>query len=268
MKLVEYLKELRKRGERTFTVSDLVKRFQISHDYARVALHRLLRSGDIISPARGFYVIIPPEYQIQGSIPAKELMPLMMRHLGVSYYVALLSAGLFYGATHQKSAKFQVISDKRIKRKLVFGDIAIEFIYKKNLLGLPTQNFTVSTGYLAVAAPELIALDLLNYPEHSGGLNHIATVFSELIESLNADKLISLAEQIKSEYQLQRIGYILDHIDFIDDTGAKEIIDRIADYIQKNKSKYLPLASELPQKNFPKCEKWRIVINTEIESDL
>lgn len=268
MNLVEYLKELRKAGERAFTISDIVKRFQISNDYARVALHRLLRSGDVISPSRGFYVIIPPEYQIQGSIPAEELVPLMMRHLGASYYVSLLSAGLFYGATHQKPAKFQVISDKRIKRKLVFGDIAIEFIYKKNILGLPTQNFTVSTGYLAVATPELIAFDLLDYPEHSGGLNHIATVFSELIESINADKLITLAIQIKSEYQLQRIGYILDHIDFIDELGAKEIIERLADYVQKNKSKYLSLASELPHKNFPKCEKWRIIINTEIESDL
>ena len=52
----------------------------------------------------------------------------------------------------------------------------------------------MSTGYLKVATPELVALDLLNYPNHAGGLNHIATVFSELIETLDPVKLINLAK--------------------------------------------------------------------------
>lgn len=268
MNLTSYLKTLRKKGERSFTITDVTEQLQISRDYARVALHRLLRSGDIVSPARGFYIIVPPEYQAQGCIPAEELVPLMMQHLGASYYVGLLSAGLFYGATHQKPAKFQIISNKRIKRLLIFGSIAIEFIYKKNLTELPTQNFTVSTGYLIVASPELTALDLLNYPEHSGGLNHITTVFSELIEKINADKLINLAKQLKYEYQLQRIGYILDHIDFADDAHAKTVINKLSSYIEENKNKFLPLASELSQKDSPRCKKWRIIVNTEIESDL
>ena len=63
----------------------------------------------------------------------------------------------------------------------------------------------MATGYLKVATPELVALDLFKYPDHAGGLNHIATVFSELIETLNPIKLIDLAKNTNSEYQLQRI---------------------------------------------------------------
>ena len=268
MRIQSYIKDIRKYGKRCFTIEDLVNQFHVSCSHARVSLHRLLKSGDLISPVRGLYVIVPPEHQPYGSIPAEELVPLITQHIGANYYVSLLTAGLFHGATHQKPARFQVISDKRIKHTLVFGDIEIDFIYKKSVSDLPTQNFTVNTGYLVVATTELIALDLLTYPDHAGGLNHIATVLSELIENLDAVKLINLAKQIKAEYQLQRIGYILDSIELMDEEHAEEVIGKLASHVKESKKKYLPLASEIPKTGFPRCKKWRIVINTEIESDL
>lgn len=268
MNLQLYIKDIRKDGKRYFTIDDIIKKFQISHTYARVALHRVIKAGDIISPARGLYVIVPPEHQHHGSIPAQELVPLVMRYLGANYYVALLSAGLFHGATHQKPGKFQVISDKRIKHPSSFGNVEIDYIYKKSILKLPTQDFTVATGYLKVATPELVALDLFKYPDHAGGLNHIATVFSELIETLDPIKLINLAKNTHTEIQLQRIGYILDHIDLMDENNAETIINALAQHIQKNKPNYLPLASEISKVGYSRCKKWRIIENTEIESDL
>lgn len=268
MNLKLYIKDVRKDGKQYFTIEDVIKKFQISSSYARVALHRLIKTGDIISPARGLYIIVPPEHQHYGSIPPQELIPLVMRYLDANYYVALLSAGLLHGATHQKPGRFQVISDKRIKHPSIFGDVEIKYIYKKSILNLPIQNFTVATGYLKVATPELVALDLLKYPDHAGGLNHIATVFSELIEILDSIKLIELAKKTNSEYQLQRIGYILDHIDLIGEDNAEIAINALAQHVQKNKLNYLPLASEISKTGYPRCKKWRIIENTEIESDL
>lgn len=268
MRIQSYIKDIRKDGKRCFTIQDVVNEFDVSRGNVRVALNRLLKNGDLISPVRGLYVIVPPEYQPYGSIPAKELVPLIVKHIKADYYVSLLTAGLFYGATHQKPAKFQVISNRRIKHKLIFGDVEIDFIYKKSVLGLPTQNFTVNTGYLIVATPELMLLDLLCYPNHAGGLNHIATVLSELIENLNAAKIISLAREIKVEYQLQRIGYILDNIELIDEEGAGKFMEELAQYVEKNKKSYVPLASEIAITGFPRCKKWRVVINTDVESDL
>lgn len=268
MNLQSYIKDIRKGGKRYFTTKDIIKQFQVSNSYARVALHRLIKSGDIISPARGLYVIIPPEHQPHGSIPPQELVPLVMKYLGANYYVALLSAGLFHGATHQKPARFQVILDKRIKHPSTFGGVEIDYIYKKSVLKLPTQDFTVATGYLKVATSELTALDLLKYPDHAGGLNHIATVFSELIEVLDSVKLIDLAKDTQAEYQLQRIGYILDHIDVMDEEKAEIMINALALHVQKNKPNYLPLASEISKIGYPRCKKWRIIENAEIESDL
>lgn len=268
MNLSSYIKEIRKNGQRYFTLEQLMTDQSLSKNAALNAIYRLRGHGELISPARGLYVIVPPEHQPHGSIPAEELVPLVMKHLGVNYYVALLTAGLFHGATHQKPARFQVISDKRIKHSSTFGDVEIDFIYKKSVLGLPTQDFTVSTGYLKVAIPELVALDLLEYPNHAGGLNHIATVFSELIENLDPVKLINLAKDTHAEYQLQRIGYILDHIDMMDEKNAEIATSALALYVKENKPSYLPLASEISKTGYPRCKKWRIIENSEIESDL
>lgn len=268
MNLSVYIKEIRKAGQRYFTLEQLMADQGLSKNTALNAIYRLKGHGELISPARGLYVIVPPEHQPHGSIPPQELVPLVMQYLGANYYVALLSAGLFHGATHQKPARFQVISDKRIKHPSTFGDVEIDYIYKKSVLELPTQDFTVSTGYLKVATPELVALDLLEYPNHAGGLNHIATVFSELVEVLDPIKLINLAKNTRVEYQLQRIGYILDHIDVMDEPGAEIIINALAHHVQENKPSYLPLASEISKIGYSRCKKWRIIENSEIESDL
>lgn len=268
MNLSSYIKEIRKNGQRYFTLKQLIADQGLSKNAALNSIYRLRGRGELISPARGLYVIVPPEHQPHGSIPAEELVPIVMQYLGANYYVALLTAGLFYGATHQKPARFQVISDKRIKHPSDFGDVKIDFIYKKSLFGLPTQDFTVSTGYINVATPELVALDLLNYPNHAGGLNHIATVLSELIENLDPAKLIRLAKDTHAEYQLQRIGYILDHIDVMDEKNAEIITSVLALHVKESKPNYLPLASEIPKAGYFKCKKWRIIENSEIESDL
>lgn len=268
MNLYTYIKEIRKEGKRYFTLKQLMLENGLSRNAALNAIYRLKKRGELISPAKGLYVMVPPEHLPNGSIPPQELVPIIMHYLEAQYYVALLSAGLFHGATHQKSARFQVISDKRIKHPSTFGTVQIDYIYKKSVYGLPSQNFTVSTGYLKVATPELVALDLLCYPNHSGGLNHIATVFSELASAIDPTKLIKLAIDTRSEYQLQRIGYILDHIDFLDEKPIAEIIDILANYVKNENPKYLPLASEISKTGHTKCKKWKIIENTEIESDL
>ena len=87
MNLQSYIKQLRKYGKRAFTIEEILEEFKVSRNYARVALYRLIQSGDLISPAKAFYVIVPPEYQTYGSIPAEQLIPILMKHLNIDYYV-------------------------------------------------------------------------------------------------------------------------------------------------------------------------------------
>ena len=268
MHLSEYIKAIRQKGQRYFTVKQLKLDCGLSKNAALAAIHRLKIQGDIITPAKGLYVIVPPEHQLQGSIPAEELVPILMKYLEIDYYVSLLSAAGFYGASHQKAGRFQIVTNKRIKHPLTFGQIKLEMIYKKYLTRLPLQNFTVATGYLKVATPELIAFDLLSYPTRVGGLNHIATVLTELIEAMDASRLINLAKQISEKAWLQRLGFILEKIDSMDDNKILLLTEKLREYLDDKMSVFVPLASELPKIGFPRIKKWRIIENTNIESDL
>lgn len=266
---LKYLQQLRADGKRHFTSKEIRSDLQLSDDAARSGLYRLKKQQKVTSPVNGLYVIIPSEYRPYGSIPAHELIPIMMQHLEADYYVALLSAGLFFGATHQKPARFLVITNKRIKHSLEFGDVAVELIYKKHVDGLPIENFVVSTGYLKVSTPELLAIDLFKYSARAGGISHIATVLSELAPSIDENKLIALAEKLGEVFQLQRLGFILERIEVFEDEEKKDrIIERLAKYIQGLNRPYVSLVPYRSRNGHPKCEKWRMIENTDFESDL
>jgi predicted transcriptional regulator of viral defense system len=265
----EYLDKLRMDGRRHFTFQEIIQDLHISENAAKTGLYRLKKAKKIITPIKGLYVIVPPEHQPYGSIPAEELLPIIMKHLKVDYYVGLLSAGLFYGATHQKPARFQVITNKRIKHPLKFGDVVIELIYKNSLEGLPTKDFVVSTGYLKVATPELLAIDLFKYSSRAGGISHIATVLSELAPSIDENKLIELAERLGEVGQIQRLGFILEKIDVLEDEEKKQkIIDKLVEYLKNSDRPFVALVPYISRTGHPRCKKWKIVENTDFESDL
>lgn len=263
----EYLEKLRSTGKRSFTSHDVIKDLNIHSDAARAGLYRMKKNGKLISPMSGLYVIVPSEHKLYGSIPAKELISIMMKHMHADYYVGLLSAAEFYGAAHQKPMVFQVVTDRRIKHSLKFGQVHIKLIYKKSLENLPRKDFVVSSGYLKVATPELIAIDLLKFPEYAGGLNNIATVLSELMESIDINKLIELAENLNECYQLQRIGYMIERIEVMNDDIKNTMLATLEAYVASHAKYYTPLGLSLPRVGYSRCRKWKIIENTDFESD-
>lgn len=268
MNLINYLKNIRQKGERSFTLSQIMADLNLSKNAALNAIHRLKMQSDLMSPARGLYVIVPPEHQSYGSIPANELVPILMEYLQVDYYASLLTAAQYYGASHQKPHIFQIVSNKRTKYPLEFGQVKIEIIYKKSLANLPVKNVVVKTGYLKIATPELTAMDLFLYPKKSGGLDHIATVLSELVEALDADKLIELAKISGGVLWLQRLGYVLEKIEPMDIDATTIIIQKLEEYLAHTKHSFIPLTPELPKTGCSRSKKWMIIENTTIESDL
>jgi predicted transcriptional regulator of viral defense system len=269
-KFSEYLKDLRKSGRLFFVIDEAVHDLKISKHSVLASIHRIKKRGEIISPAQGLYVIIPPEHQAQGCLPAEELVPILMKYLGANYYVGLLSAAMYHGATHQKPNSFQIISDQQIRKNLKFGQINISTIYKKSFANLSvqtTREVVVNSGYLKISSPELTAMDLLLYPNRSGGLNHIATVLAELVQSIDLNKLLELAKISKQKFWLQKFGYILEKIDVENPSHKQKIIDGLQKYLSTNK-KLVALASEVPIKGCPRCKKWMIIENTTVESDL
>jgi predicted transcriptional regulator of viral defense system len=249
----DYLKQLRKSGQISFTANQAAKDLQTSKSNILVAIGYIKKQGDLISPAKGFYIIVPPEHQKFGCIPAEELVPILAKHLKINYYSGLLTAAMYHGATHQKPNSFQIISDKQIKRELRFGDVCIKFFYKKSLANLPL---------------ELTAMDLLLYPSPSGGINHTATVLSEIAEKIDPKKLIDLAKNSKGTAWIQRLGYILEKIDTENNDHRDLVVNAIIDHLSSQKLSFITLVPEISPAGYVRCKKWKIIENTTVESDL
>jgi predicted transcriptional regulator of viral defense system len=165
-----------------------------------------------VSPARGFYLIVPPEYQAFGCLPAEMFISDLMHYWGLPYYVGFLSAAQYYGAAHQKPQQFQVVSLKN-RLSINCGRVRIKFIAKKKIDTQITRQFNTLAGTIQVASPELLAFDLVSSPEHAAGINNVATVLSDLIESLDETKLAELTLYHVKTFGLQRLGWLLDYLD-------------------------------------------------------
>jgi hypothetical protein len=72
-------------------------------------LQRLRARRRVFSPTRGLYVVIAPEFRSWGGVPADWFIDDLMRHLGRRYYVALLSAAAYHGASHLSSREATVV---------------------------------------------------------------------------------------------------------------------------------------------------------------
>lgn len=272
MNFQDYIQHIRSLGSYSFTAEQAILDLKISKEALNSRVYKLKKKKGLITPARNFYVIVPPEHQSMGSLPAEELIPIVMKYLQVDYYVCLLSAAYYHGASHQKAQVFQIMVSQRLKN-IEHGKIRLEFMYKKNwkpegLFFEHIQKRVVKTGYLNISSPELTAMDLLSYKKSSGGLNAIATVLSELIEVFDPSRLLKLLEQSESNAWWQRLGCILEKIEVMVPEKLEEVLGILQQHAEKNSASWVLLAPELEKKGIKRSALWRVIENTTIEGDL
>jgi len=135
-----------------------------------------------------------------------------MRHERQAYYVGLLKAAELHGATHQAVMEFQVISAKRFP-KLRAGRNLIVFYFRKDMEAVTAgiENRKTDTGTMKNSSAALTALDLLRYPQASGGIDNVATVLSDLGQKIDPEQLAALSETVERPI-VQRLGHLLDRL--------------------------------------------------------
>ena len=126
----DYLSDLAATGRYHFVSNEARKALGVSADATRLALNQLARQNMIAQPARGFYVIVPPEYRSLGCLPTDQFIPALMQRLGQPYHAGLLSAAQYYGAAHYRLQEFQVLLD-RARRPIRCGRVRVAFIVRK-----------------------------------------------------------------------------------------------------------------------------------------
>lgn len=256
----DYVAGLASRGRYHFSSRDARVALGVSSAAAKLALGRLAKQGLVASPARGFHVIVPPEYRSLGCLPAEQFIPGLMEHLGLSYYAGLLSAAQVHGAAHHRPQAFQVFL-AGARRPLRCGAVRVTFLVRKALARVPVQRVKTPRGTILVSTPEATAIDLVGYQRRAGGLDQVATVLSELAERLDAERLVAAAETAPVPWA-QRLGHLLERLD----AGDKAVGLRA--HVQRRAREAVPLLPGAPSVDAPRDKAWKLRINAEVEAEL
>jgi predicted transcriptional regulator of viral defense system len=260
VKAADQIASLAAQGRYHFTTQEAARLMESSPLATRAALRRLKQKGLIATPYRGFHVIVAPEYRGIGCLPADQFIGQLMDHLGLGYYTALLSAARYHGAAHHQPQVFQVMVQKN-RPPGRCGSVRVTFVARRNMAEVPTVSFNSPRGPVWVSSPEATAFDLVGYSAHAGGLDNVATVLTELSESIEPDRLLSTAALSPAPWA-QRLGYLLAMV------GGNEHADVLADQIARSRHETVPLDPSKSSSGAVRDSRWKLLVNAEVEPDL
>ncbi len=257
----DYLNKIRSQGRYSFAWVELKGQFDISDKALNQTLYRLKLKKKIAQIRKGFYAIITPEYSRQGMLPVNLFIDDLMKSLNKRYYVGLISAAALHGAAHQQPMEFFVITEKPALRDIKNKKLKINFYIKKEWLEDDIIQKKTDAGYINVSSPELTALDLLFYNK-SMGLNQTVTILKELADEIKTAELSKTAKRYPQVAAIQRLGYILDK-----ELQNEKLSDVLFKTLQDKKLFPVSLSNDR-DKNGEMDEKWKIIKNIQVESDL
>ncbi len=251
--------DLAAHGRYHFTSSELRSALGVSEQAARQALSRCAAKGEIASPARGFYVIVPPEYRRLGCLPADQFVPALMEHWSARYYVGLLSAAQYHGAAHHRPQEFQVML-MRNRPAIVCGSVRVAFAARRELAAVPAESFNNPRGTVLVSTVEATAVDLVGYMHRAGGVDRVAGVLSELGEDIDPERLVE-ASGSASILWAQRLGYLLEHV------GAGDKAMLLKEHVRRGARNYTKLLPGSGPGRALRSKDWRLFVNADVEVD-
>jgi predicted transcriptional regulator of viral defense system len=258
--LYDWIEALPAGGRYVLTRDEAEAVSDASSQAVRMTLHRLKKRGAIVSPRRGFHVLVPPEYRAAGCPPATWFIDDLMGFLGRRYYVALLTAAALHGAGHQQPMAFQVIADA-VERDIVIGRVRIEFHASNLVADAATEEMQTETGTMVVSTPETTAFDLVRFPAASGHWSNVATVLAELADRIEPSLLAAGASRV-ARTDVQRLGWLLDFL------GERALANALAAALRGQRVVPTPLNSMRDASDAPLDPSWRVLVNEVVEPDL
>ncbi len=252
-------------GKYGFALSELRKEFNEHTETAiKFSLLRLTEKTKIISIYKGYYLILPPQYSAKGILPPTLFLDAFMTFLGRPYYAALLNAAAYHGASHQQPQEFFVMTNFPVLRATNKRGLKINYISIKTIPGHLLEQRKTETGYLKISNPALTATDLIQFEKRIGGLNRASTVLNELADTIQPEHFsVGLLDFVQLA-TLQRLGYLLEFI-CIKPQLADALYQAMTDHsLNFNR---IPLKASGTIKTFSSNNRWKVIVNTEIEMD-
>jgi predicted transcriptional regulator of viral defense system len=237
-------------------------------DYSAIAvkraLSRLSTKGKIVSLYKGYYLLLPPQYASKGILPPQLYLDAFMQYLQRPYYVALLNAAAFHGASHQQPQEYFVMSNFPVLRPTHKKGLKINYVSIKEFPQSLIEKRKTEAGYLNISNAILTASDLIQFEKRIGGLNRAATVLNELAEVIHPTDFTSVVLAHVHVTALQRLGYLLENVCY-----KRELADGLFEAMQQEELSLfrIPLKAVNEIKGYSSDNRWKVIVNTEIETD-
>lgn len=261
--LALFTKQLLQKGRYSFEKKEALQALGCSnHSFINASI-RLAKKNELALVKTGFYIIVPPQHYALGCLPAEWFIDDLMKYLEQPYYIGLLSAASYYGATHQQPQRLQVITNKQT-RPVAIGKVSIEFIVNKHISNLGTNQRNSYTGQITISSPELTMVDVCTYPKHTGHIHNMAQVISDLGDAVDSASLDMLLQNIPIKTTvLQRLGFLLD---LTNNTATGNVVYKY--YSTKGGVNYIWLAPSENLETIEQNKRWKININEQVELDI
>jgi predicted transcriptional regulator of viral defense system len=260
-----WIENFERSGLHSFSLEELKNGLPNASDAAiKLSLNRLFHKGKLLSLHHGYYLIIPPEYRSKGIISPYTFIDGLMNFLERPYYVSLLNAATFHGASHQQPQAISIITNFPTLRPTHKKDVKIEYISTNAIHENYLEKRKTQSGYLTISSPELTMADLIHFQKRVGGMSRVATVLNELQEAIDINKIDENFIKILATSTLQRMGYLCNMV-----LESSLMADKIYELSKQLNIKFfrIPLSTSHGKKGFPFNERWKIIENVTIEID-
>jgi len=261
--LDSFLDHQRRRGYFTFTSGEVKERFQLSKNAFKKTTQRLLQQNKISRLRNNFYLILPPEYANQQTLPLGYFVDDLMKFLERDYYVGLLTAAMYHGAAHQQPQQQFVVHEPPYLRPIENRQQSIIFCLKKEWESGDVEQQKTDAGYINISSPSLTALDLVFFADRIGGYNRAATVLAELTSEIKGKALLESALRFNQTTTLQRLGYLLEKV-----IQKNNLSDALYEALDQRNFYPTPLNPAADTENQQAPNIWKVIPNIDVEAEI
>jgi predicted transcriptional regulator of viral defense system len=223
----------------------------------------LRRRNEFITPARGLWIPIKPEFRAWGAPPAFEVVDILMKWANRKYYVGWLSAADLLGASHHAPQIFQVAVSDTYRRRVI-GRSEFHFYHRERVRSVPVIAKNATNGTVSISSVETTLLDICTDIDIVGGLDNVANLVIELCDvnriAVNELAIISQNYPIST---VRRLGWFMQNFTDVN----VDLLNDIVETSEAPMSVLNPLSER--KKDYIKTdEKWKLIINRKVEPDV
>jgi len=263
MTIANYIKQLLSYEEYSFSYYELIANIQKSEMSIKSELSRLISKNEIVNLRKGFYLILTPRYSSLHKLPIQLYCEKLFKYLDRNYYIALFSAAKIHGASHQQIHRDYIIVEKPKFKDIKKSTLDIRFFTTSNWTNKNIQIRKSDAGIYKLSSPALTIIDLIHYQTKLGGINRILSVVEELSEELTESDLAELLNWYPNKSALQRFGFLLEELGV-----CEELQELIFHNLQTTNFFPILLIPKFNEKAGAVKNKWKVAVNTKLESDI